>query len=127
DEFKDQEDVAAVLSWAAAHRGGPAEAFKAGGFNPLNWGTWKDRWEFYIRDTWDHDYSTNNGRPGYQAGWDWNLNTRVLPSREKVCVWPGTSRVQNIGQHGTHADPNDYPVSTSFQPIYGIQDYILGR
>ena len=66
------------------------------------WGTWKDRWENYIRDTWDFAYNTSvNGGP---AGWDWNLSLRVLPKNKLKCVVPHASRSQHIGVNGIHCD-----------------------
>lgn len=65
------------------------------------WGTWKDRWEQYIGPTWDHDYSTGEDSTG-PGGWDWHLNKRVLPSLGKKSLQPLVSRVENIGELGTH-------------------------
>lgn len=70
-------------------------------FEVLIWGTWRDSWESHIRDTWDHDYSTNSGTPGQNAGWDHNLSRlskTVLPF-----VHPEVSRCKHIGREGgTH-------------------------
>lgn len=84
-------------------------------FNPLVWGTWRDRWNAIISPTWDHDYSTNNGTPGVEAGWDWNLNTRIYPAHGLRALYPLQSRVDNIGLVGTHSTPENYRRSASFQ------------
>lgn len=84
-------------------------------FNPLIWGTWQDRWRTVIGPTWDHNYSTFNERPGFQAGWDWNLNTRIYPQRDLRALYPLSSRVDNIGLHGTHSTPENYRTSASFK------------
>lgn len=126
-EFRDEKDIAAVVGYISDVNGGTNEVIIRPKFSPWNWGIWKDRWETYIRDTWDHDYSTFNGRPGLQSGWDWNLDTRVLPSLGKSCVYPAHSRVQNIGQMGTHAIPQNFPQSTSFREVFGEKKYLLGR
>lgn len=94
-------------------------------FNPLVWGTWRDRWYEFIRDTWDHDYSTFNGVPGVHSGWDWNLNTRILPARGAVSAFPGTSRVHNIGIVGTHSTPENYHTAETFRPDYLPTDFRL--
>lgn len=73
------------------------------GFSPWDWGTWKDRWLNKIGPTWDLDYSTYNGTPGNQSGWDWNLNTRLLPKWNMQVVQPLASRSFHIGAEGTHA------------------------
>lgn len=76
-------------------------------FDPLGWGTWKNRWYEYLRDSWDHDYSS-----GEQSGWDWNLNLRVLPKCKMQFAFPMSSRTQHIGKDGgEHMKPEDYPLS----------------
>lgn len=88
------------------------------GFNPWVWGTWADRWREYIGPTWDRDYSTYNGYPGNQSGWDWNLNTRVLPRLGKSVASVAQSRVQNIGAWGVHGTPDNLPVAPDWQQEY---------
>lgn len=67
------------------------------------WGTWKDRWDQYIRDTWDFAYDTSeNGGP---AGWDWNLTLRVLPNNNLKTIVPHSSRSQHMGINGLHCNP----------------------
>jgi len=124
-EFQDNEDIAAVIGYQSDFQGDEGAVLIQEGFSPWNWGIWKDRWDYYIRDTWDHDYTTYNGQPGHQSGFDWNLNTRVLPERGKSCVYPAQSRVQNIGEHGTHARASDFPQSASFHEHYGPVEYRL--
>lgn len=85
------------------------------------WGTWKDRWEEYISPTWDHDYSSSSG---YDSGWDWNLNRRVLPKRGKKSIVPMLSRVQNIGAVGTHADTGEYEKAPVFELDRPKVDYL---
>lgn len=125
ETFQPDPSVAAVVGYATGPGEDPAKARQLPSFSPWNWGTWKDRWAQYIGPTWDHDYSTFNGSPGNQSGWDWNLNTRVLPSLSKSCVFPEMSRVQNIGQRGTHAQPHDFPQSPSFRESFGTVNYSL--
>lgn len=74
------------------------------------WGTWHDRWVDYIEPTWDHDYST--GENGVRAGWDWNLNLRVMPKHDLYGVYPSASRSDNIGENGgTHQGTAEFPDS----------------
>lgn len=77
-------------------------------FSPLVWGTWRDRWERVIGPTWDHDYSTYNGHPGNQSGWDWNLNTRILPKLGLKCAVPSAPRSDHIGVVGTHGTRENF-------------------
>ncbi len=92
-------------------------------FNPLVWGTWDTVWAEVMRDTWDHDYSTFNGSPGHQAGWDWNLNTRIFPELGLKGVYPRMSRVDNIGVWGTHSHPGNWSTAETFRDAYGVHDY----
>lgn len=108
EEYKDDKDIAIVLSFTGTGEGDPSLVRRTSGFNPWVWGTWKDRWEEFIGPTWDHDYSTYNGTPGNQSGWDWNLNTRILPQMGKSTVVPVVSRVQNIGVWGVHGTPANH-------------------
>lgn len=121
-EFQEDHDIAAVIAYNPVFEGDEGAVLVKDTFDPWNWGTWKNRWDFYIKDTWDHDYSTYNGHPGNEAGWDWNLNTRVLPHLGKSCAFPAQSRVQNIGAVGTHAN-GEMPQSLSFHEVYGLQEY----
>lgn len=92
-------------------------------FDPLIWGTWRHMWVNIIRDTWDHDYSTYNDEPGNQAGWDWNLNTRVYPRNGLLGVYPSSSRVDNIGVHGTHSTPENFYTAPTFKKCREQQEY----
>jgi len=80
----------------------PYTVSKVDVFRGQIWGTWKDRWETYIRDTWDFDYSSgDNGGP---SGWDWNLTLRVLPKNNLKTIVPHSARSQHIGVNGLHCD-----------------------
>lgn len=104
EHYCDDQEVAMVCSFT---RDFPIERYpeivrRVPGFASVwIWGTWRDRWQNLIKDTWDFDYSTDDGiNPG---GWDWNLNTRVLLKHGLSSIQPEISRVQNIGAYGHHA------------------------
>lgn len=81
------------------------------------WGTWRDRWQSIIRDTWDLDYSTGTA---FDSGWDWNLDKRILPERDMRCAFPRQPLVDNLGQWlGAHAEPAGYEAS---RPRGFVQD-----
>jgi hypothetical protein len=103
EEFQSKEDIALVQAFSGDDSDDVSKVLVNGNFAPWNWGTWSDRWVHYIGPTWDQDYSTYNDRPGNQSGWDWNLNTRVLPSLNLSLVRPAVSRTDHIGAQGTHA------------------------
>lgn len=81
------------------------------------WGTWKNRWDSYIKDTWDFNYST--AVDGGPSGWDWNLTLRVLPNNNVKTIVPHASRSQHIGVHGIHCDSTifDETQMNSFKPV----------
>ena len=110
--YRGSEDVAAVIGFTRED-GPDDEVHKLPKFDPWIWGTWRNRWKGFMEETWDHDYSTNNGQPGVQAGWDWNLDTRLYPALGLKSIFPASSRVQNIGAYGTHAMPQDFAGSLS--------------
>jgi hypothetical protein len=115
ETYSQDQEIAAVVGFSARNEGEPEDVYRVPGFSPWVWGTWADRWEEYISPTWDHDYSTYNAYPGNHAGWDWNLNTRVLPKLGKKCIFPGLSRVQNIGVWGVHGTPENLVRVENFQ------------
>lgn len=94
------------------------------GFSPYVWGTWQDRWVNKIGPTWDLDYSTYNGYPGRQSGWDWNLNTRLIPKWGMKLVKPIASRALHIGLQGTHASETELS-SNSYKAERSSTSYLL--
>lgn len=115
EEFMNNPEVAAVVGYTEELGDDDSEYRLVQKFDPWLWGTWFDRWEGLLGPTWDHDYSTYNGQPGNQAGWDWNIDTRLYPQHDLRSVIPTRSRVHNIGVSGTHAVPSDYRTSQSFE------------
>jgi hypothetical protein len=102
---------------------GPGELGREGAFCPWVWGTWRDRWLDLLGPTWDRDYSTYNGSPGFETGWDWNLNTRVFPAHGLCAVAPAVSRVRNIGEVGEHGTPADLVAAPTFAAHVPPQRY----
>ena len=88
------------------------------------WGTWKETWDEYIKDTWDFGYDT--GENGGPAGWDWNLTLRVLPKNNLKTVVPHASRSQHIGVNGIHCDETifDGTQMKSFRPDRPWKDLV---
>lgn len=105
--------VATINAWSK-EGGDPAETVAQVTFNSWGWGTWRDRWEEVLSPTWDHDYSTYNERPGFQAGFDWNLDTRIFPQRHLYSVAPRLTRIRNIGEWGVHGKPENLPPAPGF-------------
>ena len=99
------------------------------------WATWRDRWFNVLEPTWDRAYYTGNQETGQQAGFDWNIDLRVIHGHDPhtkgqkyLCALPLASRSQNIGRfEGVHADPTAYPgtINPSFRETFGMVDYRL--
>ncbi len=123
----DDAEVAVACAFSPAEAGAdPALLHRTTAFSPWLWGTWRDRWESLIGPTWDLDYSTWNDSPGFESGWDWNLNTRVLPAHGLTTIAPLASRVQNIGVVGQHGTAENHEQAASFRADFGAQDYREG-
>lgn len=84
---------------------------RPGYFAPTIWGTWRSRWNTFLRATWDHDYRWK--------GWDWNFTQRILPSTGRGSVVPMYSRSQHIGKFGgAHCTPDMFESLLAPEPIY---------
>ena len=72
------------------------------------WGTWRDRWENLLRDSWDMTYEENGGGPG-QRGWDWKLRNTLVVGKGMKMIAPSLCRSQHIGRDGgTHCTPAQF-------------------
>ena len=100
-QYANDDRVLAVCAFWGNDPVGPVDGVhRKQWFAPTIWGTWIDRWENVLRDTWDFDYS--------KKGWDWNINENLLHG-DRVCVFPAWSRSQHIGKHnGTHMLPHQF-------------------
>lgn len=108
-EYETSYDVLAINAFSDMGGGKPGDMIETRAFSPLIWGTWHNRWEQHLRDSWDKDYST--GLPdGSQAGWDWNIN-RILQNEQMRIIKPLQSRSSHIGLFGTHMTPDLMPAS----------------
>lgn len=113
--YADDATVATAHAFSGLPDGAPDELLRSAAFCPWVWGTWRDRWTRLLGPTWDRDYSTYNGSPGFETGWDWNLDTRVLPAHGLGVVAPVVSRVRNIGEVGEHGTPEDLVPAPTFR------------
>jgi hypothetical protein len=123
------EEFLGVSAFTSSADGDPSKILQVPSFGGLVWGTWKQNWYGHLRDTWDHDYSTHNGVPGEQAGWDWNINTRIIPQAEKNFISPDVSRSRHIGRYGAHINPQDFDKvspSPSFERDRPVMSYYDG-
>jgi hypothetical protein len=127
ERYRYDEKVATVQAFTQQQSGNVGEVMTTDDFSPLVWGTWRSWWDNLLGPTWDHDYSTNNGVYGQEAGWDWNINTRIFPAHGLKSIVPGRSRVDNIGQVGTHSDPRDFVQAPTFEAHRDPVAYYSGR
>ncbi len=109
-KFQFNSSVLGACSWCPClpEQYSASDCILASDFNPLVWGTWRDRWYDTLRDTWDKDYSSGNP-DGSQAGWDWQIRLRILGDRK--FVFPLQSRSDHIGYYGTHMLPKYFDES----------------
>lgn len=101
-KYRDDNEIAAISANYEFSGYEPYAVSRVNIFRGQIWGTWKNVWEKFIKDTWDFDYSTGvNDGP---SGWDWNLTLRVLPQNNLKIIVPHSSRSQHIGVNGIHCD-----------------------
>jgi len=94
EAYGSDEKVAVVCAHSLRTAGGgPADVVRSSWFNPLVWGTWKDRWEDFINPTWG-PFESN------LESWDNNLRMQVNSSGREA-VFPVYSRSLHIGQTST--------------------------
>lgn len=122
EAYRDDKQVATVHVFTH-EEGVPEGTTLATGFSPWVWGTWRDRWRELLGPTWDHDYSTFNGFPGNQSGWDWNINTRLFPAQDLRSVAPCVSRSNNIGVTGVHGTADNFVTLPNFKFHYPQVNY----
>lgn len=90
------EDVMGVCTFTRHPLAAPYETVLERRFASVVWGTWRDRWESYIRETWGFNY--------HEREWDWRLH-----HSGHYFAFPGHSRSQHIGRYGgTHMREGDY-------------------
>jgi hypothetical protein len=89
--YGNEEKMTAVCAHSLrTEHGGTADVVRSTWFNPLVWGTWKDRWEDFIDPGW-------GPLDGNSESWDNNLRVQVnTAGRESV--FPVRSRSLHIGQ-----------------------------
>lgn len=94
DAYAADGQAAAVCAHAkSASRGGEHDVVRAGWFNPVIWGTWRDRWEQFIDPGWGYC-------EGNTESWDHHLRLRIGEAG-KVSIYPVRSRSLHIGQVST--------------------------
>lgn len=124
NKYRDDEEVAIISANNEVEGFDSVSISKIGNFRVHIWGTWKDTWNKYIRDTWDFDYSS--GVQGGPSGWDWNLTLRVLPDNNLKSIAPHSSRSQHIGENGIHCTPEIYKdmIMKSFNEDYSWKELV---
>lgn len=94
DTYAADEKVAVICGHSLRTAGGgPDVVVRSCWFNPLVWGTWKDRWEDFINPRW-------GPFEGNMESWDNNLRMQVN-SAGRESIFPAYSRSLHIGQTST--------------------------
>jgi hypothetical protein len=98
-----------ACAWSDYEDGGENEIECRYWFNPWCWGTDRETWNSFLRETWDLDYSTGDEiGPG---GWDCNIGLRLVHKLPINVAFPRASRSRHIGRHlGAHQDPRSHGV-----------------
>ena len=95
DSYAADGEIVTVCGHAkSAARGGDHEVVRTGWFNPVIWGTWKDRWESFIKPGW-------GGFEGNDQAWDHNLRMQIHDAG-RCSLYPVRSRSFHIGQISTN-------------------------
>jgi hypothetical protein len=99
NEFRDNQRIMAVCSFQHKPLGPLDAACFRDYFASVVWGTWVDRWEDWMRESWGHTYTDGE--------WDFRF-CRWCETKFK-CVFPCISRSQHIGRDdGTHMKPEKF-------------------
>lgn len=112
--FQGMADVKSIHAFSPDDAARPSVVRVKNEFNPWVFGTWKDDWAD-LKANWDLDYSTYNGTPGVESGFDWHFTSRVYPANSWYGVFPEKSRVLNIGAYGVHGTPENLPTSPTYE------------
>lgn len=87
---------------------GPADWTDDGQWHFWVWGTWRDRWQNLLRDSWDTTYAENGGGP-LQRGWDWGIRNRLVIGKGMKMIAPSLCRSQHTGRYGgAHCTPDQF-------------------
>lgn len=103
DAYREDKDVIMACAHAKDGEGEPWQAVRASWFNPLICGTWKDRWESFVRPGWAGLPPNDRGVEAWQA-WDTNLRERIR-NAGKYSVFPVLSRALHFGEFSTWLNP----------------------
>jgi hypothetical protein len=146
EDIEVADDVLEYLQWASVKYEGDSEVTtisahskdsrlvdagavtRASWFSPLICGTWKDRWENYIRPEYKGYAPTKYDNPDTSQAWDTNLRVQIRRDG-KVSIFPACSRATHIGEFSTWmcsaVAEHIYPLSQSgsYYPHYPPQEY----
>ncbi len=116
ERYVEDQSVGIVTAFSADNRSHAEVHRRIGLGSPLLIGTWRDRWENVLRETWDHDYSTGVADT---RGWDHNIHLRIFPSLGLHAILPNHAKVEHIGVVGEHSTPEIFysqPLDLSIPP-----------
>ena len=131
DASKDEwieDTMATCAKWVGKNAdSNPATWHRTTEFTGNIWMTSGEVWNRCLRDTWDFDYSSGKADES-PAGWDWNLQLRVMPKYNLTCIVPTASRSKHIGVTGIHCTEEvfDDTVAWNFvdKPYSGLYTHV---
>lgn len=114
-KYKDDKEILTACSHRYVSPTTKDVIIKEQSFDPWVWGTWKTRWDQFLKNDWDLENFELLGT--LVGGFDYHIVYRVLPNNGLVSIFPAETRSKHIGRTGTYANPEHY-----FNNPYFIKD-----
>lgn len=112
--YRDDPEVLAVTTYQHHEQPGGLQGAGPADWNPDDqwhfwvFGTWRDRWQNLLRDSWDCTYEENGGGP-LQRGFDWKIRNTLVRGKGMKMIAPSLARSQHIGRYGgVHCTPDQF-------------------
>ena len=118
DTFKENDNVLTVCAHNSLNKKdlNVKEVYNVEWFCPLNWATWKDKFNKVLKPTWDTNYSNR--------GWDSNIARNIIKKTKYHSVYPGASRTKHIGEVGVHVKKHNFKdIQPSFKYEFGTDNF----
>lgn len=105
ETYEDDQEIVTVSGHVKDSQGTDSHAVvRAPWMSPLVCGTWKDRWENFIKPGWKGWSAGPWDNPDTSQAWDTNLRMMVQENG-KASIFPVRSRVLHIGEYSTWMAP----------------------
>jgi len=105
-KYKNDEEILTVCSHRYVETNSQELLIKEQSFDPWIWGTWKTKWKKYLKNDWDLEKFSLEGR--LVGGFDYHIVYKILPKYNLKSIFPSTTRSKHIGVEGTYATADYY-------------------